>query len=220
MPTVFKKYLHSDPQSTWHVGDLLHADTRQIRLIFVLESPHSDEIDLGLPVVGQAGKSALRFLQGANWAGESLGRFVADRHVASDARLAIMNVSTVPLQGKAFNGAVIRPDLTRQDWAWLGGTFRKSKARLVDATRDQKISAVGRLLLDSVQERIDQACLDPDCVIVACGRFAQRYVSRLRRLPRTVLNVPHPAKSQWHPKKKPVPNDLIRARELFTQYTT
>lgn len=214
-----EQYIRAGSGSVWHVRDLIPEDSPRIRLLFVLESPHVEELDAAAPVVGEAGKSALRFLQGARWAGQSLGEFIVHKHAAGDARLAVMNVSTVPLQGQAFKRTAAPPNLTPQEWNWLGVTFRKSRARTVDATPDRTTNIVGRLLLDNLQERVDQLRLDPACVVIACGLFAQRYVRQLHRLPGVVLSVPHPANNQWHPKKRPAPKDLIRARDLFTEYT-
>jgi uracil-DNA glycosylase len=57
-------YLSEDGNGTyarWHVPDLVPTDSG-VELVFVFESPHVDELSTGLPVVGAAGKSALRFL--------------------------------------------------------------------------------------------------------------------------------------------------------------
>lgn len=214
-----EEYLRIGSNSMWNVEDLLPEGSSPIRLLFVLESPHIDELDAGVPVVGGAGTSALRFLQDTRWAGQSLGRFIADKHAAGDARLAVMNVSTVPLQRRAFERTEGVPGLTPEEWHWLGSTFRRSRAMTVDATPDLRANVVGKLLLDSVQGRIESLSLDSECTIVACGRFAQRYVRQLRGLPGASLGVPHPANNQWHPRKKPVPSDLVRVRALFAEYT-
>jgi hypothetical protein len=85
----------------WHVPDLVPSN-RAVELVFVFESPHVDELKAGLPVVGAAGKSALRFLLPDQAGDLSLGRFVQQRHAAGDDRIAILNVSNVPMQAAAF----------------------------------------------------------------------------------------------------------------------
>jgi len=52
--------------------------------------------------MGEAGRSALKYLQGTSWSGGSLGNFVADKHAAGDGRLAVVNISTVPLHEGAL----------------------------------------------------------------------------------------------------------------------
>ncbi|WP_144793348.1 hypothetical protein [Microbacterium paludicola] len=212
-----EQYIRAGSGSVWHVRDLIPEDSPRIRLLFVLESPHVEELDAAAPVVGEAGKSALRFLQGARWAGQSLGEFIVHKHAAGDARLAVMNVSTVPLQRHAFERTGVLPGLTPQEWHWLGFTFRRSRAKTVDATPDPRANIVGRLLLDGLQKRTESLRLDSGCTVVACGRFAQRYARQLCGLPGAQLEVPHPANNQWHPRKKPVPNNLVRVRELFAE---
>ena len=69
----------------------------------MLESPHVDELDPPRrPVVCEAGRSALKYLQGTSWSGGSLGSFVADKHAADHGRLAVVNISIVPLREGAF----------------------------------------------------------------------------------------------------------------------
>lgn len=188
-------------------------------MLFVLESPHVDERAAGRPVVGDAGTSALKFLQKGAWAGDSLGNFVHDRYVVGDGRLAVMNVSTVPLQGAAFDPAV-KPDLTDDDWMWLGETFRGSRAWTVNQTPSAKANAAGQLLLDGLQDRLDRLGMDALCTVVACGRWVQRYARQLTGLPMKPLRVPHPSNNQWHPKKTSVPKELLRVRKLFEDYTS
>lgn len=96
-------HLQDGPTSPWHVPDLLLTDPTQVRLLFVLESPYVDELDPPRrPVVGEAGRSALKYLQGTSWSGGSPGNFVADKHAAGDGRSTVVNISTVPLQEGAF----------------------------------------------------------------------------------------------------------------------
>lgn len=215
-----QRYLQDGPSSQWHVPDLLPTDPTTIRLLFVLESPHVDELDPPRrPVVGEAGKSALKYLQGVSWGGESLGDFIAKKHAAGDGRLAVLNISTVPLQEEAFKRMSILPALTRQDWRWLGETFRKSRASTVNATGVPKADAAGQLLLDGLQDRVDRLALDSACTVVACGKWVERYVRQLTALPGVPLEVPHPANHQWHPRKAPLPSDLVNLRKRFLDHS-
>lgn len=215
-----QRYLQDGPTSPWHVPDLLPTDPTQIRLLFVLESPHVDELDPPRrPVVGEAGKSALKYLQGTSWSGDSLGNFVANKHAAGDGRLAVLNISTVPLQEEAFTRTSVPPALTPQDWRWLGKTFRKSTASTVNATGVSKADAAGQLMLDGLQDRVDRLVLDSACTVVACGKWVQRYVRQLTVLPGVPLKVPHPANHQWHPKKTSLPKELVSLRKLFLDYS-
>jgi uracil-DNA glycosylase len=57
-----EEYVGEDGRSAyaqWHVSDLVPKHTQHIRLVFVFESPHVDELRAGTPVVGDAGLSAL-----------------------------------------------------------------------------------------------------------------------------------------------------------------
>lgn len=219
MPLTPEQYIRHGPSSAWHIPDLVPTDPSKIRLLFVLESPHVNEPDSRTPIVGGAGKSALRFLQGTSWTGDSLGGYIAGQHDLGNEELAVMNVSTVPLQQEAFLRTAVAPDMTPQEWRWLGVTWRNSRAKTVDATGFRQADTIGRLLLDRLQDRIDQLALARSCTVVACGRFAQRYVLQLSGLPGRPLKVPHPANNQWHSKSEPVPKDLVQVRELFAAHT-
>src|SRR3954454_17524089 len=112
-------YLSEDGSGTywrWHVPDLVPSNRAALKLVFVFESPHVDELKTALPVAGAAGKSALRFLLPDQPRDLSLGRFVQQSHAAGDDRIAILNVSNVPMQAAAFVD-VEAPELGEGDWA-------------------------------------------------------------------------------------------------------
>ena len=104
-------------------------------LVLVFESPHVDELKARLPVVGTAGKSALRFLLSDQPRDLSLGRFVQQSHLAGDGRIAILNVSNVPMQAAAF-AENEGPDLTWEEWALIE-KVRRSRARSVSSMRSR-----------------------------------------------------------------------------------
>ena len=135
-------YLSEDGTGTygrWHVPDLVPSN-RTVELVFVFESPHVDELRDRLPVAGAAGKSALRFLMSDQPRDLSLGRFVQQSHVAGDQRIAILNVSNVPMQAAAFVD-VGAPELEEGEWALIE-RVRRSRSRSISSMRGAGTRAI------------------------------------------------------------------------------
>ncbi|MCV0384717.1 MAG: hypothetical protein K5799_14945 [Erythrobacter sp.] len=180
----------------WHVPDLVTRH-RTVELVFVFESPHVDELSAGLPVVGPAGKSAMRYLAPGQSADMSLGRFVQERHAAGDGRIAILNVSNVPMQAAAFVGTEA-PELEDGEWAMIERA-RRSKARSMCAMRDPAARVIAEVLVNGLRQRLSAVDRGVDGRVVAAGTFAQRVVAAaLPDLSPEPLCVPHPSFNQWN----------------------
>ncbi|TFD59593.1 hypothetical protein [Cryobacterium sp. Hh38] len=204
------------PYQAWNVPDLVPLGTQPVKLLLVLESPHRDELKAVTPVAGGAGTSALGYLLQAPTKGDSLGAYIRRKHDAGDYRVAIVNVSTVPLQMKAF-GTGSRPGLSAHDWDVVR-RVRTSTVRSVTGTTCAEANQAGDVLLRVLQAKVDALTLDADCVVAPCGVFAQRFIRELRRLPVAApLKVVHPARNQW-PNGGNHPN-LLALRELFALNT-
>lgn len=200
----------SGPSGAFRVADLVSRTGGVVSLLILLESPHVDELIERRPVVGSAGKSGLEFLLSAK-TGESLGNFVKAKHDVGDWRIAIMNVSIVPLQKKAFVGRT-PPSVSPAEWEVLR-RVRTSKARSVDGTTSAPANRVSEILLTDLQARIDGLTFGAGAAVVAAGPCAQRFARGLQRLPAAPLNVHHPSYGNWmrHPKKA----EHIQLRTLF-----
>ena len=209
-------YLSEDGSGTyarWHVPDLVPSN-RAVELVFVFESPHVDELRTGLPVVGAAGKSALRFLLPGQPKDRSLGRFVQQSHAAGDDRIAILNVSNVPMQEAAFVDAEA-PDLGEGEWTLIE-KVRRSRARSVSSMRGAETRAISEVLVDGLRNRLSGVATGSEGRVVAAGTFAQRMVAAaFPDLTPSPLHVPHPSFNQWNRMANQNLPDLIDARDRF-----
>lgn len=197
----------------WHVPDLVPSD-RAVELVFVFESPHVDELRTGLPVVGAAGKSALRFLLPGQPKDRSLGRFVQQSHAAGDDRTAILNVSNVPLQEAAFVDDEA-PDLGEGEWTLIE-KVRRSRARSLSSMRGAETRAISEVLVDGLRHRLSDVETGSEGRVVAAGTFAQRMVAAaFPDLTPSPLRVPHPSFNQWNRMANQNLTDLIAARDRF-----
>jgi hypothetical protein len=197
----------------WHVPDLVPTD-RGVDLVFVFESPHVDELSARLPVVGAAGKSALRYLMPDPPKDLSLGRFVQQRHDAGDHRIAILNVSNVPMQSAAFIDAE-KPNLGESEWTLIE-KVRRSRARSVSSMRGAQARAVSEALVVGLGKRLSEVGTCPEGRVVSAGAFAQRMVAAASP-DLTSLHVPHPSFNQWHRGANQKLLDLLEARQRFAR---
>lgn len=202
----------------WHVPDLV-ASNRMVELMFVFESPHVDELCAGLPVVGAAGKSAFRYLAPGQSTDMSLGRFVQERHAVGDGRIAILNVSNVPMQAAAFADTEA-PELEEGEWAMIE-RVRVSKARSVSSMRGPGARAIAEALVNGLYERLSAVDRGVDGRVVAAGAFAQRMVAAaLPDLSPEPLLVPHPSFNHWNRVANQNLPALIDLRHRFEDQTS
>ena len=197
----------------WHVPDLVPPGGAA-DLVFVFESPHVEELKARLPVAGAAGRSALRYLLPVQPKDLSLGQFVALSHQAGSERIAILNVSNVPMQAAAFVDGD-PPDLQQQDWALLE-KVRRSTARSVPSMRGHEPRALTEDLVTALRDRLSKLAMAEGGQVVAAGIFAQRLTAAASPdLLSNVLKVPHPSFNQWNrPANKELPS-LVEVRRRF-----
>ena len=209
-------YLSEDGSGTygrWHVPDLVPSK-RAVELVFVFESPHVEELRTGLPVVGAAGKSALRFLVPDQPRDLSLGRFVQQSHAAGDDRIAIFNVSNVPMQAVAFVDMEV-PELEEGEWALIE-RVRRSRARSMSSMRGAAAQAISEVLVDGLRKRLSGITLGFEGRVVAAGILAQRVVAAaFPDLMPEPLHVPHPSFNQWNRKTHQHLPALLDMRHRF-----
>lgn len=204
----------SGPHNHAYVRDLLPPTGVPVKLLLILESPHLEEVVAGTPVVGGAGQSALEYLLGSATEG-SLGEFVDAMHTAADYRVAVMNVSNVPLQPQAFDDDA--GPLTPEEWKVIG-VVRDSTAREVDGTMTPEANRIGTIIRDGLQRRVSRLVFESDAAVVLCGDFVQRFARTLTGLPGAPLKVSHPSRNLWL--NNPDRDEHMAMRELFLASTT
>ncbi|MGL4557968.1 MAG: hypothetical protein ACRCV5_10720 [Afipia sp.] len=202
------------PLKDFYVRDLLPPAQTAVELLLILESPHTEEVKAGTPVVGGAGQSALDYLLG-DTSGRSLGEFVDAMHAAGDYRVAIMNVSNVPLQPEAYEDGT--GPLTPDEWEVIR-VVRDSTAWRVDGTLTPEANRIGSILLDGLQDRVNLLSFEPGATAVACGDLAHRFSRWLTGLPGKPLKVYHPARNLW--RNNPDRDQHMDLRRLFEASTS
>lgn len=197
------------------VDDLVQRRAGPIELLFVLESPHVDELREGYPLAGIAGTDALAYLQDRRRNAESLGGFVKSRINAGDGRIGVLNVSSVPLQQSAFklSSAAGTPPIA--DWSPLV-ELRDFYSRSTPRQLGAGAQVVADAIRANFEARLSATVLKAGGHVAICGRIAQVITARIVFKSGTrVMSVRHPANRWWQRSKGQHEIDLIDVRRAF-----
>lgn len=196
---LFEEYYNSE---YYIIKDIVNKNNKYI---FILESPHNNEIECGYPVAGESGQDMRKFLEIDSK--ESFGKYVNDN---PEAKISIINVSRVPLQ--------------------IINSLEKKYINVIDEVcsivrcgydsfgkhRKKYINEIEKIILDDFKRRLKELELDMDTNIIICGNFARVYfentidcVSGINK--DNILYVPHPSRKQWISNK----NDLDKLYDGF-----
>lgn len=214
------KYLESEDKSYYVLDTPNEEDIKKLErldYLFILESPHTDEVIKEHPLAGDSGKAVTKFLLGKDEK-QAFGEIVRDSYSSEAAaakransqlnnkKIAIVNVSNVPLQVIEANKEAtkdivgllesIRKNSIAQDNFGSVDLFKKFKTKLATYCDCKKFN--------------DEA------TIVVCGEFAKKYFNKfllgdknlkietntdlLQRIcddKIQILYVPHPSRNQW-----------------------
>lgn len=178
----------------YFVDDLVFEDTK---VIFVLESPHTQEVKNGYPVAGKSGvdMAEILFMQK-----EPLGKLIYNRDVKE---IGIVNVSNYPLQHSAY--------LTTFEEIFFFPKIRQNpKQRKYDK---MGINVSVKKIMEDFYRRLVP---HRDKTIVLCGNFAQEaFLSMFEEKEfLKVIKVPHPSFNNWK-KERYKENIKQLQKELF-----
>lgn len=168
--------------------------------IFILESPHVQELKYGAPVAGSSGLTMSRHLFGDRY-----GRFPLGLLVKQNAgeqtnrprlnRIGLLNVSNVPLQRTAYHD----PAVVSAHAGWLHAMEHVRANNQTDTYRDMAQMAVQDALATALRTKLE-ALRQRTCTLIPCGRFAQKFfrLAAVQSSNWTVIHdVPHPSYNSW-----------------------
>ncbi len=163
----------------YFVDDLIYEDTK---VLFVLESPHNEEVKQGYPVAGKSGKDMTRVVFGG---GDALGKLIFEKKVQ---KLGILNVSNYPLQMSAYDDAKMEDAMVFFEKIRQNPRLRKNKML--------SINKVINTMMNSFKTRLTS---HTDKTIILCGKFAEASFDNVVNEAnfKEVLRVPHPSFNQW-----------------------
>lgn len=183
-------------KQTCRVENLILPTTRYV---FVLESPHVEELKHGVPVAGRSVQSMTRIIFG----GElqlPLGRLLlAYQRGEVDhpllAALGLMNACQIPMQPAAYT------DDAQERFGDFLLLLEAVRSRPASKTyRDERLNVVRELILSDLRRQL-QTLTPRELTIIPCGRVASTFLSLAGVASSTWdihAGVPHPARNQWH----------------------
>ena len=185
----------------YHIEDVLHEESV---ILFILESPHTQEMKYGYPVAGSSGLDMTRFIydKGSN---DAFGKIVSQSEKYETEyddlrKFGILNVSPAPMQV----GGLKAYDLTssEQDIVEILEKLRvnyKTKKH-----NKQDWNQVKKIVLNDFKERLVSTLKEYPRIkyIVPCGKLAETYLNLISDEEiiagkRIISSIPHPSFNQW-----------------------
>ncbi|MFX4301421.1 hypothetical protein ACOJUR_03945 [Alicyclobacillus tolerans] len=163
--------------------------------LFLLESPHLQELKYGAPVSGSSGLSMTRHLFDSAYHSLPMGRLLLQHRKGElvDRRLyqvGLMNASNLPMQAAAYSAQ------TRSKFPEIMEILESLRsANQRDIYPREEWNIVQDLLLANLRKRLT-ALYERRLILVPCGRFAQKFfrLSQVHSPNWLVVNgIPHPS---------------------------
>ncbi len=180
----------NEAKSLYSVGDIT---TKETEILFILESPHKEEIKAGVPLAGLSGRSMAKELFAEEEIlpmGKLLKQFILDK---KETVYGIVNVCPFPLQQTAYPESEFVDAF--KDEIQIAEAVRISSAKLF---KDESKAAFDKLLVENFEKRLS-LLIKENTIIVPCGRFAEKYVNKLSIKDHLTIihGVPHPSYNSW-----------------------
>ncbi|MFD1675182.1 hypothetical protein [Alicyclobacillus fodiniaquatilis] len=168
--------------------------------IFLLESPHRQEVRYKAPVAGSSGATMSKHIFGSEYAKFPLGLMVKKNALEKTNRprlngIGLLNVCNVPLQRSAYE----HPALTERLRDWFDAMEYVRTNNQKDTFADARQQEVQTLLVQQLKDKL-QMFSHRSMTLIPCGRFAQKFL-RLTGLSdplwQVIDDVPHPSYNSW-----------------------
>ena len=174
--------------------------TEHCSILFLLESPHVEELKHGAPVSGSSGCSMTKHLFGERFQKHALGILIKkNRDEALDRpslnKVGLMNVCQIPMQAHAYGDRNIRAHYASL-LKVLEGVRRENNQLEYP---DEEWNVVQGIIAESLRRKLEKLT-HRNLFIVPCGRFAQKFF-RLANVQsanwKVIFGVPHPSRDGW-----------------------
>ncbi|AGB41622.1 hypothetical protein Halha_1685 [Halobacteroides halobius DSM 5150] len=182
------------------VEDIYDEETK---LLFILESPHTQEIKYGYPVAGNSGLEMTKFIYEPKHQ-KPLGKLVANKeeykaNYNNLEKFGLLNVSPAPMQEQALK----KKDLTKSEFDVLEILEKLRVNYKAKRHQKQEWNLVKEIVLNNFKQRLVTALKDHPQInyLVPCGRFATSYLDLIDDpvvdSKEVIADIPHPSFNQW-----------------------
>ncbi len=212
--SFYKEYLVKDVRSISKKGNSV--------VVFILESPHTDEIRKKHPLAGKSGKSISQ-LFGKK---EPIGSLIKNSLVKN---VAIVNVCNIPMNISAYKCS----DLEKLNCFnlillnWLRKTIGTNRKAISHKFRDcsKEKQKMIKKITDDLRKRLcalKKELPNKQIVVVPCGNVAMAFWKKVvckNNSVSVIEDIPHPSRNQWKKKvlNKLKENNLVKAVIQFNE---
>lgn len=177
------------------VEDIIGEDAK---VVFILESPHVQELKYEAPVSGSSGKSMTKKIFKEEY-DLPLGRLLKEKinngNEKEFKRIGLMNVCQIPMQEKAYNDE----SLIEKYKTFFHSLEKVRTANQKKVFKDESLQSLQNEILDAFKSKLERF-KDRNLTLVPCGRFAQKFfeLADIESDKWVVIdNVPHPSYNSW-----------------------
>ncbi|EIT86858.1 hypothetical protein A374_04769 [Fictibacillus macauensis ZFHKF-1] len=205
--------LFQEAQERFSVHDVIREG---VSLVFLLESPHVDELTFNAPLAGSSGRSVTKILTDQ---AETLpfGRLLAqEKDHDLYRRIGIMNVCSFPLQQAAIQD--VQFTSSHASFFTIANKVRTANERT--HYKNEEWNTFQHVMQRHFQQRLKRLQKQP-LILVPCGKFAQKHLllsGITSEQWRIIWDVPHPSYNAWS-KDRYAPN-IQKVKEAFTSLKT
>lgn len=170
----------------------------EIGLLFVLESPHTDEVRAKVPLAGSSGIMVTEVLKVALDLGDDsvpFGKLVKEN--LKEYKIGVMNASPIPMQTRAYTGG---SKLALRIGRMLE-IIRKNpqpRKRKTKYGTPKEVNRTISFIKRSFSRRVHKARIDGNTIVILCGSFS-KYIWHecVKNRTKDVIELPHPSKGLW-----------------------
>ncbi|HCM2158224.1 TPA: hypothetical protein N3B91_004275 [Vibrio parahaemolyticus] len=158
----------------FQIEDLSHQNSD---VIFILESPHTQELKAGYPAAGETGLNMSKVLFNRE---QSLGELIKKRAILP-IQLSILNCSRIPLQSTCYVGEQLLPELI--DFFRIQSIYDPSVQRQKNQIKETLRSEIGLKALNSFELRLHASIqMSQKAKVIVCGVIAQCFFEEVTKL--------------------------------------
>ncbi|WLR52581.1 hypothetical protein LC040_06725 [Bacillus tianshenii] len=175
------------------------ANVEQASLIFILESPHVQEVKNGVPVAGASGATMTKHLVGAEQKtplGLLVKKYVEHNEAEEVENIGLMNICQLPMQRAAYQ----KNDIEQlNDFFDIVEGIRTSNHK--KEFKDETWNDMQKVILNHFLKRLKEL-ENKSYTLVPCGRFAQKFFQMAMEHVdssswKVIDDVPHPSYNSW-----------------------
>lgn len=183
---------------TLYIDDLIPEKIKEMKFLFLLESPYVDEICSQVPLAGKSGIAVSNYLTN-NFTQVNIPKdypFGIYLREQKDYRFGIINCSNKPMDKRVYDNTgnvddeseIIILDRIRNN------PKTKSTNRHLEEDRDMHKKLLG--ILSQKLEKYHQQ--NNNFTIIACGKLATSFLTEIKiNSSHKIIHLPHPSRNQW-----------------------